>query len=43
MVTVAAIGFGDIPTMAFIEVSNIIKAEVWVAFNIKDKFLDNSD
>jgi len=43
MVTVAALGFGDIPTMAFIEAFNIIKAEGWVAFNIKESFLDNSD
>ena len=43
MVTVAALGFGDIPPMAFIEAFNIIKAEGWVAFNIKESFLDNSD
>ena len=43
MVTVAALGFGDIPTMAFIEAFNIIKTEGWVAFNIKESFLDNSD
>lgn len=43
MVTVAALGFGDIPTLAFIEAFNIIKAEGWVAFNIKETFLDHSD
>jgi len=43
MVTVAALGFGDISTMAFIEAFNIIKAQGWVAFNIKESFLDNSD
>ena len=43
MVTVAALGFGDIPTMAFIEAFNIIKTEGWVAFNIKETFLDKSD
>jgi len=43
MVTVAALGFGDIPTKAFIEAFNIIKNEGWVAFNIKETFLDNSD
>jgi len=43
MVTVAALGFGDIPTMAFIEAFNIIKAEGWVAFNIKESFLDTRD
>ena len=43
MVTVAALGFGDIPTKAFIEAFNIIKSEGWVAFNIKETFLDSSD
>jgi SAM-dependent methyltransferase len=43
MVTVAALGFGDIPTTAFIEAFNIIKSEGWVAFNIKETFFDISD
>lgn len=43
MVTVAALGFGDIPTKAFIEAFNIIKSEGWIAFNIKETFLDTSD
>lgn len=43
MVTVAALGFGDIPTTAFIEAFNIIKSKGWVAFNIKETFLDNRD
>ena len=43
MVTVAALGFGDIPTIAFIEAYNIIKAEGWIAFNIKESFFDNID
>ena len=43
MVTVAALGFGDIPTKAFIEAFNIINAEGWVAFNIKESFFDNTD
>ncbi|OQY46041.1 MAG: methyltransferase [Candidatus Parabeggiatoa sp. nov. 2] len=43
MVTVAALGFGDIPTTAFIEAYNLINTEGWVAFNIKETFLDNSD
>ena len=43
MVTVAALGFGDIPVKAFIEAFNIIKSEGWVAFNIKDSFFDTSD
>ncbi|MBL3529719.1 MAG: methyltransferase [gamma proteobacterium endosymbiont of Lamellibrachia anaximandri] len=43
MVTVAALGFGDIPTKAFIEAFNIIQGQGWVAFNIKETFLNNSD
>ena len=43
MVTVAALGFGDIPTKAFIEAFNIIKTAGWVAFNIKESFFDSSD
>lgn len=43
MVTVAALGFGDIPAAAFIEAFNIIKSEGWVAFNIKETFLDHTD
>lgn len=43
MVTVAALGFGDIPTRAFINAFNIINKQGWVALNIKETFLDNSD
>jgi len=43
MVTVAALGFGDIPVKAFVEAFNIIKSQGWVAFNIKDSFFDTSD
>lgn len=43
MVTVAALGFGDIPTKAFLEAFNIVKSKAWVAFNIKDTFFDTSD
>ena len=43
MVTVAALGFNDIPAKAFIEAFNIIKSEGWVAFNIKETFLDMTD
>lgn len=43
MVTVAALGFGDIPAKAFIEAFNIINSEGWVAFNIKETFFDTSD
>ncbi len=43
MVTVAALGFNDIPAQAFIEAFNIIKSEGWVAFNIKETFFDMTD
>lgn len=43
MTTVAALGFGDIPPEAFIRAFNIIQAEGWVAFNIKETFLHTSD
>lgn len=41
--TVAALGFGDIPPEAFIQAFNLLQAEGWVAFNIKETFLNNSD
>lgn len=43
LTTVAALGFGDIPPLAFIEAFNIIQGQGWVAFNIKETFLDASD
>lgn len=43
MTTIAALGFGDIPAKAFIEAFNITKSQGWVAFNIKETFLDHSD
>jgi SAM-dependent methyltransferase len=43
LTTVAALGFGDIPAKAFIEAFNILQSEGWIAFNIKETFLDNSD
>ncbi|NDJ79046.1 MAG: methyltransferase [Chloroflexi bacterium] len=43
LTTVAALGFGDIPPMAFIQALNLIAQEGWVAFNIKETFLYNTD
>jgi len=43
LTTVAALGFGDIPTKAFMEAFNIIQPKGWVAFNIKETFLNESD
>jgi SAM-dependent methyltransferase len=40
---VAALGFGDIPPKAFIEAFNILQSKGWIAFNIKETFLDKSD
>jgi len=42
-IVVAALGFGDIPAEAFMTAFNIIQSEGWVAFNIKETFLDESD
>ena len=43
LTTVAALGFGDIPAKAFTEAFNILQSKGWIAFNIKETFLDKSD
>jgi hypothetical protein len=43
LISVAALGFGDIPPQAFLEAFNLISRQGWVAFNIKETFLDRSD
>ena len=43
MVSVAALGFGDIPVRVFAEAFNLVDDGGWVAFNIKETFLDNRD
>jgi predicted TPR repeat methyltransferase len=40
---VAALGFGDIPTNAFAHAFEFIAPDGWVAFNIKETFLDGDD
>jgi len=40
---VAALGFGDIPTLAFAEAYNLIADGGWIAFNIKETFLSEDD
>ncbi len=40
---VAALGFGDIPARAFANAYNLIAAAGWVAFNIKESFMLESD
>jgi predicted TPR repeat methyltransferase len=41
--TVSALGFGDIPTRAFATAFNLIATPGWLAFNIKESFLNASD
>jgi hypothetical protein len=43
LVTIAALGFGDIPTRAFVNSFNLMPDGSWVAFNIKDRFLSSAD
>jgi len=43
LVTVAALGFGDIPTQAFVNAFNLIEDNSWVVFNIKDRFFSEDD
>ncbi len=43
LTSVAALGFGDIPPEAFFSALQFIREDGWVAFNIKETFLDNSD
>lgn len=43
LVTVAALGFDDIPTMAFMNAFNLMQEGAWVAFNIKENFLSDND
>jgi hypothetical protein len=40
---VAALGFGDIPTEAFLQALDLISAPGWVAFNIKEAFVQERD
>jgi len=43
LVSVAALGFGDIPPKAVAEAMELVQVGGWIAFNIKDSFLDASD
>jgi hypothetical protein len=42
MTVVAALGFDDMPPQAFADGYNLITTPGWVAFNIKDQFLDDN-
>ncbi|HEY2637772.1 MAG TPA: methyltransferase domain-containing protein [Solirubrobacteraceae bacterium] len=43
LVSVAALGFGDIPPQAFAEAYNLVSDGGWIALNIKEDFLDGED
>lgn len=43
MTCVAALGFGDIPTLAFVEAYNLVSNAGYVAFNLRDRFFDEHD
>lgn len=43
LISVAALGFGDIPPKAFLEAFNLVAKEGWIAFNVKETFFDRSD
>lgn len=43
LTTVAALGYGDIPAEAFVEAYNLIDTPGWLAFNIKQDFLDDME
>ncbi len=43
LVCVAALGFGDIPPLAFATAFNLISDGGWIAFNIKSNFLEADD
>lgn len=43
MTTVAALGFGDIPPLAFAKALDLVETPGWMAFNIKENFLREQD
>jgi SAM-dependent methyltransferase len=43
MTCVAALGFGDIPPLAFAEAFNLVGSPGWIAFNIRDRFFEEKD
>jgi len=43
MTCVAALGFGDIPPLAFAEAFNLVGSPGWIAFNIRDRFFEETD
>ncbi len=43
MTCVAALGFGDIPPIAFAEAFNFVNSPGWIAFNLRDRFIEDDD
>jgi hypothetical protein len=43
MTCVAALGFGDMPPAAFAEAFNLVASPGWLAFNLRERFLDDGD
>lgn len=43
LTTIAALGFDDIPPLAFINCYNQVKEGGWICFNIKESFLNERD
>jgi hypothetical protein len=43
MTTVAALGFGDIPPLAFAKALDLIATPGWLAFNLKESFLSEQE
>lgn len=43
MLCVAALGYGDIPVSVFRNAFNLVEDGGWIAFNIKETFLDEGD
>jgi hypothetical protein len=40
MTCVAALGFGDIPPLAFAEAFNLVASPGWIAFNLRDRYVE---
>ena len=43
LITVSALGYGDVPSRAFENAFNLFENEAWIAFNIKNCYLDEKD
>ncbi|MGP1308947.1 MAG: class I SAM-dependent DNA methyltransferase [Phycisphaerales bacterium] len=43
LTVVAALGFNDIPPMAFAQAYNLVEDGGWLAFNVKEDFLEGGD